>query len=63
MTPLHLAALGGRRDVVELLLAHGAVVNATAGPAPGVKGQGPVTPLRLVMGEAVAELLRQHGGY
>ena len=28
MTPLHWAAVGGHKDVVELLLAHGAEVNA-----------------------------------
>lgn len=58
MTPLHDAALGGSKAVVEFLLAHGADVNAPA------KDWG--TPLSCALNNDkfdVAKLLRQHGGH
>jgi ankyrin repeat protein len=54
---LHYAALGGRKEVAELLIAEGADVNA--------KRSDGSTPLdraiRLVQTE-IADLLRKHGG-
>ena len=57
-TPLHLAAMNGHKTVVELLLAHGADVNAK-------KNKG-VTPLYVATQygrKDMAEWLRQHGGH
>ena len=55
-TPLHWAAANGHKDVVELLLANKAEVNA--------KANNGYTPLQAARGhEAVAALLRQHGGH
>ena len=53
-TPLHLAALGSRKEVVELLIAKGADVNA--------KDDYGTTPLDLPDDEEIADLLRKHGG-
>jgi len=56
-TPLHWAAKSGQTDVVELLLAHSADINAVDSD-----GQ---TPLQWALAEGdnkMAELLRQHGG-
>ncbi len=56
-TPLHWAARHGQMDVVELLLAHNADVNA--------KDREGETPLQWAVTDGkteVAELLRQHGG-
>ena len=54
-TPLHLAALLGRKELVKILLAHGADVNE--------KTSSGKTPLQLAKGHKdVEELLRQHGG-
>ena len=56
--PLHYAAQGGRKDVVELLLANKADVNA--------KAKNDDTPLRATSyggHKDVAELLRQQGGH
>jgi ankyrin repeat protein len=53
-----LAAWDGRKDVVELLLANKAEINA--------KDKGGNTPLRAAASNGhkdVAELLRQHGGH
>jgi|WetSurMetagenome_2_1015567.scaffolds.fasta_scaffold65069_2 ankyrin repeat protein len=55
--PLHLAALYGRKDVVELLLANKADLNA--------RDCSRATPLFLASTmdhRDIAELLRQHGG-
>jgi ankyrin repeat protein len=54
---LHWAALNGPKDLAELLLAHGADVNAQ-----DITG---ATPFHAAMAwghEEAAELLRQHGG-
>ena len=58
MTPLHWAAYEDHKEVVELLLAYKAEVNA--------KGNEGSTPLHLAAVEGhkeVADLLRQHGGH
>ena len=52
-TPLHRAAIYGRKEIAELLIAAGADVNA--------KDRYGETPLDLADGE-IAELLRKHGG-
>jgi len=68
ITPLHLAAMFGHKDVVLLLLANHAEVNAktTDGITPlylaASVGQRD-TPLHLAAGNDIAELLRQHGGH
>jgi hypothetical protein len=58
MTPLHIAAAQGHEDVVALLLANQADVNA--------KDNAGETPLDLALGTGhleVMEMLRQHGGH
>ena len=52
-TPLHLAAGGARKEVIELLIEKGADVNA--------QGIGGMTPLDWAYGET-AYLLSKHGG-
>jgi hypothetical protein len=57
MTPLHWTALTGRREIVELLIANGADVNA--------KNDGGETPLDWAIDFKrikTADLLRKHGG-
>ena len=57
-TPLHEAAFGGRKEIVELLISNGADVNA--------KGESGRTPLDLATQSKrnlkTADLLRKHGG-
>ena len=54
-TPLHSAAMGGHKEVIELLIASGADVN--------VKTKRGRTPLDLVIRRPeLAALLRKHGG-
>ena len=58
-TPLHEAALGGHKEIVELLIANGANVNVNA------KIDAGETPLDYAIGEnhtETADLLRKHGG-
>ena len=57
-TPLHAAAVGGSKEVVELLIAKGADVNAkvVSGPNQGK------TPLDTANETDLADLLRKHGG-
>jgi ankyrin repeat protein len=57
LTPLHAAAVNGFKIEAELLLAHGADVNAKDD-----KGQTPLHWAMLRGHEDVANLLRQHGG-
>ncbi len=55
-TPLHLAVRAGYRDIVELLIAKGADVNA--------KNKAGRTALRIAINQShpeIAELLRKHG--
>lgn len=53
-TPLHLAALSGHKELAEILLAHGADVNA--------RNNSGKTPLQFAKHRKdMAELLRQHG--
>jgi cytohesin len=57
MTPLHAAIQHGDKEIVELLIAKGADVNAG-----GILGY---TPLNTAVGERekeIADLLRKHGG-
>ena len=54
-TALHAAAAKGKPDVVQALLAAGAVVNPKCLPDG-------FTPLRFAKDEQVAQLLRRHGG-
>ena len=57
-TPLHYAVVSGQKDVAELLLAHGAEVNAEDNDG--------FTPLHVATANGhkeMAELLRQHGGH
>ena len=59
-TPLHDAAQGAHKEIVELLIANGADVNA--------KDEDGLTPLDLAVrrhrdiGNEIADLLRKHGG-
>ena len=53
-TPLHKAAFGGHSEIVELLIAEGADVNA--------KGEDEWTPLNLTQDPETIDLLRKHGG-
>ena len=57
ITPLHAAAVGGRKEIAELLIAEGADVN--------VKNIVGDTPLDWAIGlkrTEIADLLRKHGG-
>jgi ankyrin repeat protein len=57
-TPLWAASITGHRDTVQVLLDHGAAVNA--------RSKNGETPLTVAISEHhrdVAELLRQHGGH
>ena len=57
MTPLHLAAEYGRNQVVELLIAKGADVNAE-----DEDGETPLNRAIKVKQTDLADLLRKHGG-
>ena len=62
--PLHLAAQGGHNEIVELLIAKGADVNAMNLSPPG-REIGGMTPLDMaILGNRneLADLLRKHGG-
>ena len=57
MTPLHIAAIRGNKEIAELLIAKGADVNA--------KAEYDNTPLlyaALTGHKEIADLLRKHGG-
>ena len=53
-TPLHYAATHGHKEIVELLIAKGANVNA--------KNKYGTTPLDMANDREIADLLRKHGG-
>ena len=53
-TPLHSAAREGHKEVIELLIAKGADVNA--------KDDDGATPLDMADDKETADLLRKHGG-
>ena len=57
-TPLHYAALGGYKDVAELLLASGAEINVKDG-----KGMTPLGRAKEEENDEVAAFLREHGGH
>ena len=57
MTPLHNAAFGDYKEIVELLISKGVDVNAMSNDASGNQ-----TPLDLAQDKEVADLLRKHGG-
>ena len=63
-TPLHAAAVGGSKEIVELLLAKGANVNATfkAGATLGGGGETPLDVAIELKRTETADLLRKHGG-
>ena len=54
MTPLHSAVREGHKEVIELLIAKGADVNA--------KDDDGTTPLDMADDKETADLLRKHGG-
>jgi len=56
-TPLHLAAMGGHKEIVELLIAKGAEVDANHD-----EGETPLDFAILVGRDEIADLLRKHGG-
>ncbi|HIL68952.1 MAG TPA: ankyrin repeat domain-containing protein [Verrucomicrobia bacterium] len=56
-TPLHLAAIWGRKEIVGLLVASGADVNAIDKP-----GRTPLDEAINYKRTVIAELLRKHGG-
>jgi len=59
-TPLLHATLSGHREIIELLIAKGADVNAKVAPSDRLfKGK---TPLDLDSKAEIADLLRKHGG-
>ena len=62
-TPLHFAAQGGHKDIVELLLAKGADVNARIQVEGGnFNGKTPIDRAKVFNHTEIADLLRKHGG-
>ena len=62
-TPLHYAAHGGHKDVVELLLAKGADVNMGIEVEGGsFNGKTPLDRANSFNHTEIADLLRKHGG-
>ena len=66
-TPLHEAALGGHKEIAELLIAGGADVNAKDDsgwtPLDHCKKEGPQYSLEIIAAKKeIADLLRKHGG-
>ena len=57
-TPLHAASLHGHSEVVELLLAHKADVNARIGHGLGFSGNEDLTPLHLAAGEGYKDVVK-----
>ena len=57
ITPLHMAALNGHKEIVELLIAKGADVNAKA-----EDGETPLDATIEFRHPQIADLLRKHGG-
>ena len=61
ITPLHMAALNGHKEIVELLIAKGADVN-TKIEVGDYKGQTPLDATIEFRHPETADLLRKHGG-
>ena len=57
ITPLHAAAVGGRKEIAELLIAEGADANAK-----GADGWTPLDWAEETNNKETADLLRKHGG-
>ena len=57
ITPLHMAALNGHKEIVELLISKGADVNAKA-----EDGETPLDATIEFRHPQIADLLRKHGG-
>ena len=61
-TPLHSAVAGGHKDVVELLIAAGADVNAKLVGGGPHKGKTPLDAANETNHPGITDLLRKHGG-
>ena len=61
-TPLHSAVAGGHKDVVELLIAKGADVNAKLVGGGPHKGKTPLDAPNETNHPGITDLLRKHGG-
>ncbi|MDP6417436.1 MAG: ankyrin repeat domain-containing protein [Gammaproteobacteria bacterium] len=60
-TPLHLAAMGGHKEIVELLIGAGADVNAKV-VSGAAQGKTPLDAANETNNKETADLLRKHGG-
>jgi ankyrin repeat protein len=60
-TPLHLAAIDGHKEIVELLIGAGADVNAKV-VSGAAQGKTPLDAANETNNKETADLLRKHGG-